>query len=99
MKDQNNTNSVNPVVSTTKEPAPFDAEFVLKVTLRNLTPAIKRVQQAVDSMYRTVDRSVEKTLSRVPEFEGNIEKSNEIFKALSDLQAIRKQLDELVIFK
>lgn len=99
MTEVTDNNVVNTVVDSTKKIAPFDSKFVLRITLRNIHPQLKRVQTAVDAMRESIDKSIDITLSRMPEFEGNIEKSNEIFKALADLHALRKQVDSLVIVK
>ena len=58
---------------------PFDMRFVFKVTVRH--------------MRKCIDNSLDKTFNRIKEFEGNVEKSNEIFKTLSMLHSMRNQLD------
>ena len=82
-----------------KKSKPFDAKFVLNVTLINMKSSLRLLNEATDGMYRAIDQSIDITLSRLPEFEGDIEKSNEAFKALSDLHSLRKQVDSLVIVK
>lgn len=60
-------------------PKPFSSEFVLKTTAKN--------------MRKSVDLSIQKTFDRIPEFAGDQEKSSEIFKTLTMLHSIRKQID------
>jgi len=62
------------------ETKPFDISFVLKAT--------------VGHMRKSVDISLRKTFDRVAEFDGNLEKSAEVFRTLSVLHNMRKQLDE-----
>ena len=45
-------------------------------------------------MRKSIDISIRKTFERIKEFEGNQEKSQEVFKALAQLHAMRKQLDD-----
>jgi hypothetical protein len=59
---------------------PFDAGYVLRVTAKH--------------MRKSIDISIRKTFSRVAEFDGNKEKSAEVFKTLSILHTMRKQLDD-----
>ena len=99
MTELNSAISTDKVAEAPKKVAPFDAKFVLRITLRNIQPALKRVHTAVESMRGSIDKSIDITLARMPEFENDIEKSNEAFKALSDLHALRKQLDSLVLIK
>jgi hypothetical protein len=61
---------------------PFDMRFVFKVTVRH--------------MRKCIDNSLEKTFNRIKEFEGNVEKSTEIFKTLAMLHSMRNQLDSIV---
>lgn len=45
-------------------------------------------------MRKSVDISIRKTFERVAEFDGNKEKSQEVFQTLSALHKMRKQLDD-----
>ncbi len=45
-------------------------------------------------MRKSVDISIRKTFERVAEFDGNKEKSQEVFQTLSALHQMRKQLDD-----
>jgi len=58
---------------------PFSREYVLRTTARHMAKA--------------VDLSIEKTMARLPEFEGNADKGLEILKTLSDLKALRGQIN------
>ena len=60
---------------------PFSRGFVLRTTAKHMRKAI--------------DISIRKTFERVAEFDGNQEKSREVFDTLSVLHSMRKQLDEL----
>ena len=55
-------------------------EYVLDITVKNIVASI--------------DVSIAKTLGRIAEFDGNIEKSTEVLKTLSALQYMRKQYEE-----
>lgn len=57
-------------------PKPFDRGFVLEITLRH--------------MRRDVDISIQKTMSRMVEFESDPVKSQEVFKTLSQLHQLKK---------
>jgi hypothetical protein len=59
---------------------PFSASYVLRVTAKH--------------MRKSIDISIRKTFARVAEFDGNREKSEEVFKTLSVLHTMRKQLDD-----
>lgn len=59
---------------------PFSMGYVLRTTAKH--------------MRKSIDISIRKTFERIKEFEGNQEKSQEVFKALSHLHAMRKQLDD-----
>jgi len=61
---------------------PFDMRFVLKVTVKH--------------MQKCIDNSLAKTFNRINEFEGDHEKSTEIFKTLAMLHSMRNQLDSIV---
>ena len=60
---------------------PFSRGFVLRTTAKHMRKAI--------------DISIRKTFERVAEFDGNQEKSREVFDTLSVLHSMRKQLDDL----
>ena len=59
---------------------PFSMGYVLRTTAKH--------------MRKSIDISIRKTFDRVSEFEGNQEKSQEVFTTLSHLHAMRKQLDD-----
>ena len=59
----------------------FSRGFVLRTTAKHMRKAI--------------DISIRKTFERVAEFDGNQEKSREVFDTLSVLHSMRQQLDEL----
>lgn len=59
---------------------PFSMGYVLRTTAKH--------------MRKDVDISIRKTFERVAEFAGNPEKSKEVFEALSQLHAMRKQIDD-----
>lgn len=56
----------------------FDKSYVLQVTREH--------------MLKAVERSIEKTTARFPEFAAHPEKSREVFETMTELQAIRKQI-------
>jgi hypothetical protein len=45
-------------------------------------------------MRKSIDISIRKTFERVQDFDGNQEKSKEVFNTLSFLHQMRKQLDD-----
>jgi len=61
---------------------PFDQRFVFNVT--------------VSHMQRCITNSIEKTFNRIHEFEGDPEKSTELFKTLGMLHSMRNQLNQMV---
>jgi len=63
-----------------KEEKPFSMGFVLRTTAKH--------------MRKSIDISIRKTFDRVEEFEGQREKSEEVFKTLSFLHQWRKELDD-----
>lgn len=68
--------------STTAESprrAPFSTDYVLKHTANHMRIAI--------------DTSIRKTFKRLPEFANDQEKSQEIFKTLGALHAMRRDVD------
>lgn len=62
------------------EKPPFSRGYVLRLTLSN--------------MKRDLKLSIEKTLGRLPEFEGNSAKSEELLSTLSVLHAMDNMLNE-----
>jgi hypothetical protein len=66
-----------------KYKAPFDMRFVLSVTIIH--------------MQRCITSSIEKTFNRIPEFEGDVDKSTEIFKTLAMLHGMRNKLNQMVL--
>ena len=65
---------------TEESQKPFSMGYVLRTTAKH--------------MRKSIDISIRKTFERVPEFDGNLERSSEVFKTLSQLHAMRKQLDD-----
>lgn len=63
-----------------KESKPFDMSYVIRTTAKH--------------MRKSVDISIRKTFDRIAEFDGNQEKSTEVFKTLTTLHAMRRTLDE-----
>jgi hypothetical protein len=59
---------------------PFSKQYVLKVTAKH--------------MRKSIDISIRKTFERIKDFDGDQEKSQEVFETLSLLHALRKQLDD-----
>lgn len=59
---------------------PFSMGYVLRITAKH--------------MRKSIDISIRKTFERVPEFAEDPLKSEEIFKTLSFLHTMRKQLDD-----
>jgi hypothetical protein len=59
---------------------PFSMAYVLKTTAKH--------------MRKSIDISIRKTFERVQDFDGNQEKSKEVFNTLSFLHQMRKQLDD-----
>jgi hypothetical protein len=62
-----------------KASVPFSREYVLRTTAKH--------------MLKSVDISIEKTMARVPEFEGDSAKSTEILTTLSDLHALKARIN------
>lgn len=65
---------------STTDQKPFSMGYVLRTTAKH--------------MRKSIDISIRKTFERVSEFEGNQEKSAEVFGTLAELHAMRKQLDD-----
>lgn len=59
---------------------PFSKSYVLRITARH--------------MRKDIDMSIRKTFERIKDFDGNPEKSLEVFETLSTLHAMRRNLDE-----
>lgn len=59
---------------------PFSRGYVLRTTAKH--------------MRKSIDISIRKTFERIHEFDSNPEKSREVFETLSELHAMRKQLDD-----
>lgn len=59
---------------------PFSMGYVLRTTAKH--------------MRKSIDISIRKTFDRVAEFANNQEKSEEVFKTLSNLHTMRKNLDD-----
>ena len=59
---------------------PFSMGYVLRTTAKH--------------MRKSIDISIRKTFERIAEFDGDQEKSQEVFKTLSILHTMRKQLDD-----
>ena len=59
---------------------PFSIGYVLRTTAKH--------------MRKSVDISIRKTFERVGEFEGDLDKSKEVFQTLSTLHQMRKTLDD-----
>jgi len=57
---------------------PFTRDYVLKVTAKH--------------MLKSIEISIKKTMDRMNEFQGDHEQANEVFKTLTELQAIKKQI-------
>jgi hypothetical protein len=59
---------------------PFSQGYVLRTTARH--------------MRKSIDISIRKTFERIADFDGNEVKSQEVFRTLSSLHSMRKQLDD-----
>lgn len=66
-----------------KSVKPYSKAYVLSTTCKH--------------MRKSVDISIQKTLSRISEFDGNQQKSQEIFETLAILHNLKKQLDDFVM--
>lgn len=62
------------------ENLPFTKSHVLRATAKH--------------MRKSIDISIRKTFNRVKDFDGNSEKSQEVFETLSILHQMREQLDD-----
>lgn len=61
------------------DPTPFTGDYVIALTLKH--------------MRKSLDISIAKTLARIAEFDGNQEKSQEVFKTLIALHTLKKSLE------
>ena len=61
---------------------PFSIEYVISSTKKH--------------MLKSIDISIRKTITRIAEFEGDRDKSEEVFRTLSELDGMKKQLEETV---
>ena len=59
---------------------PFSIEYVISATKKH--------------MLKSIDISIRKTIERIAEFEGDRDKSEEVFRTLSELNGMKKQLEE-----
>jgi len=59
---------------------PFSMGYVLRTTAKH--------------MRKSIDISIRKTFERMQEFDSNQEKASEVFRTLSALHSMRKQLDD-----
>lgn len=59
---------------------PFSEGYVLRTTTKHV--------------YKSIDVSIRKTFERIKEFDGNLQKSQELFKTLARLHAMRKVVEE-----
>jgi hypothetical protein len=63
-----------------KQQKPFSMGYVLRTTAKH--------------MRKSIDISIRKTFERVAEFDGDKERSEEVFRTLSLLHQMRKDLDD-----
>ncbi len=61
---------------------PFSIEYVISATKKH--------------MLKSIEISIRKTIERIAEFDGNREKSEEVFRTLSELNSMKKSLEETV---
>lgn len=61
---------------------PFSTEYVMGTTARHVL--------------KSVDLSVEKTMGRIPDFEPDTAKAQEVFKTLTSLQAFKQHIQSFV---
>jgi hypothetical protein len=65
-----------------KSKRPFNKEYVINHTMTFLN--------------RSIDMSIMNTVKRIAEFDGDQEKSTEIFQTLSELHILKTQLNALI---
>lgn len=58
---------------------PFSMDYVLRTTVKHIR--------------KSIDISIRKTFERIAEFDGNQEKSQEVFRTLTALHAMRQSID------
>lgn len=58
---------------------PFSMDYVVRTTAKNIR--------------KSIDISIRKTFERIAEFDGNQEKSQEVFRTLTELHAMRQRFD------
>jgi DNA-binding transcriptional regulator GbsR (MarR family) len=70
------------IAASEKKPyqKPFSMAYAMRATARNIR--------------RDIDTSIRMVSERIREFDGNLEKSKEIFETLAELYVLRKWLDE-----
>jgi hypothetical protein len=73
-------NSISSIQAESTAEKPFSEGYVLRTTTKNMRKAI--------------DVSIRKTFDRIAQFDGNTEKSQEVFKTLSKLHMLKKTLDD-----
>ncbi len=66
--------------NTSEKGKPFSMDYVLRTTVKHIR--------------KSVDISIRKTFERIAEFDGNQEKSQEVFKTLTALHAMRQSFVE-----
>lgn len=59
---------------------PFSKSYVLRTTAKH--------------MKKSIDISIRKTVERMPEFDGNRDKSLEVLSTIAELYALKKRTDE-----
>ena len=69
-----------PEITTEAKPRPFSIGFVLRTTTKH--------------MRKSIETSIRKTMERIPEFAGDRAKSEELFRTLAQLSAMKKNLDD-----
>ena len=67
-------------ITTEAKSRPFSIGFVLRTTTKH--------------MRKSVETSIRKTMDRIHEFANDREKSEELFKTLAQLHAIKKNLED-----
>jgi hypothetical protein len=72
--------SAHPNLNKMESTKPFNTSYVLKTTVRHIK--------------QDIDISIQKTFERIKDFDGNQDKSLEIFKALAILHTLRKSIDD-----
>jgi len=80
--DEQLKEEIQRIAASGKKPykKPFSMSYAMRATTRNIR--------------RDIDTSIRMVSERIQEFDGNLEKSKEIFETLAELYAMRKWLDE-----